>query len=70
MKLSIRKLAASVVLALAMPLCSYADVVILHTNDTHCGIDRNLGFAKVAEYKKEMAKDHGAVILADRKSVV
>lgn len=65
MKLSIRKLAASVVLALAMPLCSYADVVILHTNDTHCGIDRNLGFAKVAEYKKEMAKDHGAVILAD-----
>ena len=28
------------------------DIIILHTNDIHCGITDNLGIDKVAQYKK------------------
>lgn len=34
------------------------DIVILYTNDVHCGVDDNIGYAGLALYKK------------DRKSVV
>lgn len=64
MKRKLKTLSIAIGLSISMPLFAFADIVILHTNDTHCGIARNLGFARVAEYKKEMAKDH-AVILAD-----
>ena len=48
-------------------------IVILHTNDVHCGIDQvkkddavtNIGYAGVAAYKTEMEAQYG-----DRKSVV
>ena len=65
MKRSFKKLALAVAVSLAVPLAAYADIVILHTNDTHCGISRNLGFAKVAQAKKDLQKDNPAVILAD-----
>lgn len=65
MKLSLKKLALAVAISMAMPLSAYADIVILHTNDTHCGINRNLGFAKVAQAKKDAQKENPAVILAD-----
>ena len=30
------------------------DIIILHTNDIHCGVSDNLGIDKVAQYKKEL----------------
>ncbi len=44
------------------------DIVILHTNDVHCGVDQvtkdgnvtNIGYASVAAYKKEMQEKYGA----------
>ena len=31
-----------------------ADVVILHTNDIHCGISDNVGVARLSQYKKDL----------------
>ena len=41
------------------------DIVILHTDDTHCGVNDNLGYAGVAAYKAEMKKTHNYVALVD-----
>ena len=30
------------------------DIIILHTNDVHCGMDQNIGYAGLALYKKQM----------------
>ena len=30
------------------------DIVILYTNDVHCAVDDNIGYAGLATYKKEM----------------
>ena len=65
MKFSYKKIAASVLVALSLPLFAYADIVILHTNDVHCGISKNLGIAKVAQYKKDLKAENPAVILVD-----
>ena len=53
--------------------CSYADeqtekssdIVILYTNDAHCGIDDNIGYDGLALYKREMQTVYDNVILAD-----
>ena len=29
------------------------DIVIIHTNDTHCGIEDNMGFEGVSAYEKQ-----------------
>lgn len=42
-----------------------ADVVILHTNDIHCGISDNVGVARLSQYKKNLKKQGFAVLLAD-----
>ena len=42
-----------------------ADVVILHTNDIHCGISDNVGVARLSQYKKDLKKQGFAVLLAD-----
>lgn len=43
----------SVFLLLTLPLSVWAEkVIILHTNDIHCGVEDNIGLAKVAQYKK------------------
>ena len=34
------------------------DIVILHTDDAHCSVNDNLGYAGVAAYKAEMEKTH------------
>ena len=52
-------------LALSIPVAAWADVVILHTNDIHCGADRNFGLARVAQYKKDLAKEYPAVFLVE-----
>ncbi len=41
------------------------DIVILYTNDVHCGIDDNIGYDGLALYKREMEATHDSVILVD-----
>lgn len=35
-------------------------IVILHTNDVHCAVDDNIGYAGLAAYKKQMEARYGA----------
>lgn len=41
------------------------DVVILHTNDTHCGIEENMGYAGLVWYENQMKKETPYVTLVD-----
>lgn len=41
------------------------DIIILYTNDVHCGIEDNLGYAKVAGYKQDLLQQNPNVILVD-----
>ena len=41
------------------------DIVILYTNDVHCGIDDSIGYDGLALYQREMEAEHSHVILAD-----
>lgn len=34
-----------------------ADLVVLHTNDVHCGVENQLGYAQLAQYKKDLMKN-------------
>ena len=68
MKKQWRKLFGAVVAVavMALPLSAWAeDIIILHTNDIHCGVEDNLGLAKVAQYKKDMLATTPYVALID-----
>lgn len=41
------------------------DIVVLYTNDVHCGVDDNIGYAGLALYKKEMLAQTPYVALVD-----
>lgn len=41
------------------------DIVILYTNDVHCAVDENIGYAGLAAYKKQMQEKTPYVTLAD-----
>lgn len=41
------------------------DIVVLYTNDVHCGIDENIGYAGLAAYKAMMEKEGNNVVLID-----
>ena len=41
------------------------DIVILFTNDVHCGVDDNIGYAGLAEYKNRVSAQDNYVLLAD-----
>ena len=41
------------------------DIVILYTNDAHCGIDENIGYAGLASYKKSVKQKNEYVTLVD-----
>ena len=41
------------------------DIIILYTNDVHCGIEDNLGYAKIAGYKQNLLQKNPNVILVD-----
>ena len=45
------------------PVEEAKNIVILYTNDVHCGVDNNLGYSALAAYKKEMEADPGNVVL-------
>lgn len=34
-----------------------ANLVVLHTNDVHCGVENQLGYAQLAQYKKDLMKN-------------
>ena len=62
------------VLALAFSLCvgvlaeeeaAPADIVVLYTNDVHCGIDGDFGYSNLVAYEKEMAAAGNYVTLVD-----
>lgn len=56
----IKSLSLAVALCLSLSVPAFAgakpdhDIVILHTNDVHCGIDKNIGYAGFSLYKKQM----------------
>lgn len=39
------------------------DIIILHTNDIHCGIEDNIGMAALAEYKNELSKNNHVLLV-------
>lgn len=41
------------------------DIIILYTNDVHCGIDENIGYAGLALYEKQMRQQTSYVTLVD-----
>ena len=55
--------AAAWIALLPLPAC--ADAVILHTNDVHCGVAKNIHIAAVTQYKHDLQKENPAVILVD-----
>ncbi len=60
----------SLVLTLAFALAFSAsawaaDVVVLHTNDIHCGVEKNVGIARLSQYKKDLKKQGQTVLLVD-----
>ena len=64
--MSKRILAVLLVLVLALGLmgtgafAAEGDIVILHTNDVHCGLHDGLGYDGLAAYMKEMEAEYGA----------
>lgn len=61
------------VMALSLTTASFAaeatvqkgDIVVLYTNDVHCGVDDNIGYAGLAAYKADMLAITDYVTLAD-----
>ena len=41
------------------------DIVVLYTNDVHCGVDDNIGYAGLAAYKADKLKETKNVALVD-----
>ncbi|WP_367568459.1 bifunctional UDP-sugar hydrolase/5'-nucleotidase [Lacrimispora sp.] len=46
-------------------LAADQDIVVLYTNDVHCGVDDNIGYAGLSLYKKEMQAQTPYVTLID-----
>lgn len=57
--------AAVTVRLLTSELIPETDLVILYTNDVHCGIDANIGYAGLAAYRDAMRGEHRDVALVD-----
>lgn len=57
------------VFVLSLPGAAYgaggSDIVILYTNDVHCAVDDNIGYAGLAAYREQMLKETNYVTLAD-----
>lgn len=67
-----KKNVSAVLLAMAAAMVfaspAYAldhEIVILHTNDIHCGIEDNMGYSGLSWYKKEVEKETPYVALVD-----
>ena len=68
---NLRKLysaALAMLVTLLLPVVVLAagkEIIILHTNDIHCGVADNLGIDKVSQYKKDLKKQGHPVALVD-----
>lgn len=64
---SFKRLILSAALAMALPVAVFAaePIVILHTNDVHCGVEDNLGLDKIAQYKIDLQRAGNNVLLVD-----
>ena len=51
--------------ALAAEETTGDDIVVLYTNDVHCGVEDNIGYAGLVAYEKEMLKTTPYVTLVD-----
>ena len=72
LKRPMRSMAAKLMLAAALSLSSAfmafaasQDIIILNTNDVHCGVEDNIGYAGLALYEKEMKQQTPYVMLVD-----
>lgn len=68
----IKLLALSMLLALSVCIFSgcggekgQQDIVVLYTNDVHCAVDENIGYAGLAAYEKQMEEETPYVTLVD-----
>ena len=61
----VTELAVSCASTKAAPVLPDNDIVILYTNDVHCGIDENIGYAGLSFYKKLMSEQTPYVSLVD-----
>lgn len=60
--------ALAMLVTLLLPVAVLAagkDIIILHTNDIHCGVTDNLGIDKISQYKKDLKKQGYPVALVD-----
>lgn len=60
--------ALAMLVTLLLPVAVLAagkEIIILHTNDIHCGITDNLGIDKISQYKKDLKKQGHPVALVD-----
>lgn len=46
-------------------LAMQQDIILLYTNDAHCGVNDNLGYAEISQYKKDLLKNNPNVLLVD-----
>ena len=69
MKKGIFSVFLCIILLLSLTACGkddrLNDVIVLFTNDVHCGIDDSIGYAGLAAYKKDMNEKYRYVVLAD-----
>lgn len=77
MKKTSKFLSLFLTLAMTLSLCvtagaadkttavSKGDIVVLYTNDVHCAVDDNIGYAGLAAYRADMKKATDYVTLAD-----
>lgn len=64
----------TVVLLLAFSICIFSgcsgregqqDIVVLYTNDVHCAVDENIGYAGLVAYEKQVEEETPYVTLVD-----
>ncbi|HWQ75234.1 MAG TPA: 5'-nucleotidase C-terminal domain-containing protein [Syntrophomonas sp.] len=71
MKKKNKLLALLLAIAFIFTLCGTAvanddqDITILYTNDVHCAVDKNIGYAGLAAYKADILKTGAYVTLVD-----
>ena len=46
------------------------DIVVLYTNDVHCGVDTGFGYAGLVSYKNKLVEEGNHVTLVDNGDAV
>lgn len=53
----------SLYFVLVTSIAAGKDIIILHTNDIHCGVEDNIGMAALVEYKNELSKNNHVLLV-------